>query len=124
MALSLAESWCCCKAAAPRSASRMAPLGFVVQETVVLVRAWLKVLCLNNGSWKTPSTQFRRVVTGESCLLSRPVTGEVAAGDGVREEGGGGWHLSIQDGYSVWFRDVAVCAKDQIRGLPSNSWCP
>ncbi|TNN79783.1 hypothetical protein EYF80_010017 [Liparis tanakae] len=128
MALSLEESWCCCKTAAFLSASSMAmSLVSVDQETVVLVSAWLKVLCLNKGSWKTPSTQFLRVVTGESCLLSMPVTGEVAAGDGVREEeggGGGGWHLSIQDGYSVWFRDVAVCAKDQIRGLPSNSWCP
>lgn len=118
------ESWSCCKAAALLSASRTAPLVLLAQETVVLVRAWLKVLCLNKGSWKTPSTQFLRVVTGESCLLSRPVTGEVAAGDGVREGGGGGWHLSIHDGYSVWFRDVAVCARDQMRGLPSSIWCP
>lgn len=121
MTLSLGGSWCCCKAAALLSASSTLPLVFVVQETVVLVRAWLKVLCLNRGSWKTPSTQFLSVVTGESCRLSRTVTGEVAAGDWVSEEGGA-WHLSMQDGYSVWFRDVAVCAKDQIRGLPSNNW--
>lgn len=122
MALSLEESWCCCRAAALLSASTIAPLVFAVQETVVLVRAWLKLPCLNKGSWKTPSTQFLRVVTGESCLLSRLVTGEVAAGGGLREEGGG-WHLSMQDGYSVWLRDVAVWAKDQMRGFPSNIWC-
>lgn len=118
MTLSLEESCCCCggggccccwrATTALLSASSMAPLVLVLQETVVLVRAWLKVLCLNKGSWNTPSTQFLRVVTGESCRLSSPVTGEVAAGGGLREEGGG-WHLSMQDGgYSVWFSDVAV----------------
>ena len=91
----------------------------VVQETVVLLKAWFNELCLNKGSWKTPSTQFLRVVTGESCRSSRPLTGEVASGEGLREDG---WNRSMHDEYSAWFNDVAVCAKDQIRGFPSIIW--
>lgn len=70
----------------------------VVHDTAVLLSAWFKVLCLNRGSWKTPSTQFLSVVTGESCCRSSTFTGEEeAAGEG----GTLGGHRSIHEEYSV-----------------------
>lgn len=57
--------------------SRRAPLA--------VAQAWFKVLCLRTGSWKTPSTQFLRLVTGESWCLSRAPAAAGAAGE---EEGG------------------------------------
>lgn len=107
-------------------ASRMVPL-VVAQETVVLVSAWFKVLCLNKGSWKTPSTQFRRLVTGESCRLSITHTGVDTAEEEEEDEDEDGeatpWCFNMHDGYSVWFKEVAVWARDHILGLESsNCW--
>lgn len=101
IALSLAESWCCKLSVLLSVSSRAVPLVLLLQDTVVWVRAWLKVLCLKRGSWNTPSTQFLRVVTGESCRVSKPEEGEVVLGEGLMEAEGGGWHRNIQEGNSV-----------------------
>lgn len=96
--------------------SRTEPLVVPQETTVLLLWTWSKVLCLNKGSWKTPSIQCLSVVTGESCCFSATLTG------GEEELGIAGGHRSMQDEYSFGFREVAVWANDQIRGLLSRVW--
>ena len=82
----------------------------------------LKELCLNSGSWKTPSTQSLRVVTGESCCPAAPTfRWGTSVGYPPGERDSLGVAVCMHAGNSGWI--AAVCAMDQILGLLLSVLC-